>query len=90
MPASRFLFVGVSCSLETDLPALILICSRLLLDKYLLALRCLKAALALNKDHPKVLEQATRLRKALGGAMDSLAPKVKEVIESELVAVPGA
>ncbi|KAK3292065.1 NMDA receptor-regulated protein 1-domain-containing protein [Chaetomium fimeti] len=59
-------------------------------NKYLLALRCLKASLALDKDHPKVPEQATRLRKALEGAMGSLAPKVKEVIESELAAVPGA
>ncbi|KAL2176997.1 NMDA receptor-regulated protein 1-domain-containing protein [Thermothelomyces heterothallicus CBS 202.75] len=58
--------------------------------KYLLALRCLKAALAINKDHPKILEQAVRLRKALDGAIGSLAPKVKEVIESELAAVPGA
>ncbi|KAK4152061.1 hypothetical protein C8A00DRAFT_44835 [Chaetomidium leptoderma] len=59
-------------------------------NKYLLALRCLKAALAINKGHPKVLEQATRLRKALGGDLGSLAPKVKEVIESELASVPGA
>jgi peptide alpha-N-acetyltransferase len=62
----------------------------LLPDKYLLALRCLKASLALDKDHPKVSKQATRLRKALEGAIGSLAPKVKEVIESELAAVPGA
>jgi peptide alpha-N-acetyltransferase len=55
-----------------------------------LALRCLKAALALNKDHPKVLEQAAALRKALDGSLASLPPKVKEVIESELAAVPGA
>jgi peptide alpha-N-acetyltransferase len=59
-------------------------------DKYLLALRCLKAALAINKDHPKVSDQAARLRKALDGAVGSLAPKVKEVIESELSTVPGA
>lgn len=59
-------------------------------DKYLLALRCLKAALALNKDHPKLPDQASRLRKALDGALGSLAPKVKEVIESELSGVPGA
>jgi peptide alpha-N-acetyltransferase len=59
-------------------------------DKYLLALRCLKAALAINEKHPKVLEQATELRKALAGAQDSLAPKLKEVIQSELAGVPGA
>ncbi|EAQ88423.1 hypothetical protein CHGG_05042 [Chaetomium globosum CBS 148.51] len=59
-------------------------------NKYLPALRCLKASLALDKDHPKVSEQAARLRKALEGAVDSLAPKAKEVIESELATVPGA
>lgn len=59
-------------------------------DKYLLALRCLKAALALDKDHPKVVEQAARLRKAVGDSMDSLAPKLKEVIEPELAAVASA
>ncbi|KAK4097404.1 N-terminal acetyltransferase A, auxiliary subunit [Parathielavia hyrcaniae] len=59
-------------------------------NKYLLALRCLKAALSIDKEHPKVLDQAVRLRKALDGTMGSLAPKAKEVIESELSAVPGA
>ncbi|KAK4121620.1 N-terminal acetyltransferase A, auxiliary subunit [Parathielavia appendiculata] len=59
-------------------------------NKYLLALRCLKAALAIDKEHPKVLDQVVRLREALDSTMDSLAPKVKEVIESELSAVPGA
>lgn len=59
-------------------------------DKFLLALRCLKAALAINKDHPKVPEQAAALRKALDGSLGSLAPKAKEVIESELSTVPGA
>ncbi|KAK3306431.1 NMDA receptor-regulated protein 1-domain-containing protein [Chaetomium strumarium] len=59
-------------------------------NKYLLALRCLKAALAINQEHPKVLEQATKLRKALADAQDSLAPKLKEVFQSELAGVPGA
>ncbi|KAL2262079.1 hypothetical protein VTK26DRAFT_2541 [Humicola hyalothermophila] len=59
-------------------------------NKHLLALRCLKAAVALDKDHPKVLEQASRLQKAIGGAVDSLVPKLKEVIVPELSSVPGA
>ena len=62
----------------------------MLLDKYLLALRCLKAALAINKEHPKLQDQVARLRKALDGALGSLGPKVKEVVESELSGVPGA
>ena len=62
----------------------------MLSDKYLLALRCLKAALALDKDHPKVLEQASRLQKAVGGALDSLAPKLKEVMQPELASVAAA
>jgi peptide alpha-N-acetyltransferase len=44
----------------------------------------LKAAIALDKDHPKVLEQASRLQKVMGGALDSLTPKLKEVIQPEL------
>ncbi|GAB1318583.1 NMDA receptor-regulated protein 1-domain-containing protein [Madurella fahalii] len=56
-------------------------------NKYLLALRCLKAALALDKDHAKVQEQAARLQKAVGGIVDSLAPKLQEVIRPELAAV---
>jgi peptide alpha-N-acetyltransferase len=59
-------------------------------DKYLLALRCLKAALALDKDHPKVLDQATRLRKALCDVLETVAPKLKAVIQEELAGVPGA
>ncbi|KAL2267852.1 hypothetical protein VTJ83DRAFT_5129 [Remersonia thermophila] len=58
--------------------------------KYLLALRCLKASIALNKDHPKIPDQAARLRREVSGALDSLPPKAKEVIEAELAAVPGA
>ncbi|KAK4188409.1 N-terminal acetyltransferase [Podospora australis] len=58
--------------------------------KYLLALRCLKAATALDKDHPKVLEQANKLRKTIDEVLDSLSPKTQEVIKSELATVPGA
>ncbi|KAK3991022.1 N-alpha-acetyltransferase 15, NatA auxiliary subunit [Cladorrhinum sp. PSN332] len=59
-------------------------------SKYLLALRCLKAALALNKEHPKVLEQASRFHKLISDSLDSLSPKVQEVIKAELTTVPGA
>ncbi|KAK4227430.1 NMDA receptor-regulated protein 1-domain-containing protein [Podospora fimiseda] len=57
-------------------------------SKYLPALRCLKAALALNKDHPKVLEQASKFHKVIANALDSLSPKVQEVIKAELSGVP--
>lgn len=53
-------------------------------------MRCLKAALGLDKNHPKVLEQAARLRRAIAEALDSLSPKLKEVIQPELSGVPGA
>lgn len=59
-------------------------------EKYLLALRCLKAAAALDKDHPKILEQASKLRKAIDGVLNNLSPKTQEVIRSELATVPGA
>ncbi|KAL2133128.1 hypothetical protein VTI74DRAFT_2860 [Chaetomium olivicolor] len=59
-------------------------------NKYLLALRCLKSALAIDKEHHKVLEQAARLRKAVGGALGAMDPKLKEVMEQALADVPGA
>ncbi|EGS21299.1 N-terminal acetyltransferase-like protein [Thermochaetoides thermophila DSM 1495] len=58
--------------------------------KYLLALRCLKAASAIDKNHPNVLEQAAKLRKIVSSALGSMAPKLREVIQAELVGVPGA
>ncbi|KAK3361203.1 NMDA receptor-regulated protein 1-domain-containing protein [Lasiosphaeria ovina] len=55
--------------------------------KYLLALRCLKAALALDKSNTTVREQAIRLRKTIDPILDSLAPKLQEVFRSELNAI---
>ncbi|KAK3318039.1 NMDA receptor-regulated protein 1-domain-containing protein [Apodospora peruviana] len=54
--------------------------------KYLLALKCLKAALLLDEDHPRVKEQAAQLRSTLDPIFDSLAPKVQEIIKSEFTA----
>jgi N-alpha-acetyltransferase 15/16, NatA auxiliary subunit len=57
-------------------------------EKYLLALRCLNAAISLDKDHPRVHEQAIEFRKTLNPILESLPPKVQEVIKSEFSAVP--
>ncbi|KAK3943252.1 N-alpha-acetyltransferase 15, NatA auxiliary subunit [Diplogelasinospora grovesii] len=54
--------------------------------KYLLALRCLNAALALDKDHPRVQEQSKTFQEAIGPILDSFAPKVQEIIKSEFTA----
>ncbi|KAI8962934.1 N-terminal acetyltransferase A, auxiliary subunit [Daldinia sp. FL1419] len=51
-------------------------------EKYLLALRCLNAALALDPDHPTVHEQVVRFRQALDSKIESLPPKVVEVLKS--------
>lgn len=47
-----------------------------------MALRCLKAAAALEPDSPKVHEQTVALRHALNKATD-LPPKVSEVLKEE-------
>ncbi|KAI2780588.1 N-terminal acetyltransferase A, auxiliary subunit [Daldinia loculata] len=52
-------------------------------EKYLLALRCLNAALALDADHPTVHEQVVRFRQALNSKLESLPPKVAEVLKTE-------
>ncbi|KAI1367885.1 tetratricopeptide [Xylaria arbuscula] len=54
-------------------------------EKYLLALRCLNAALAIETANPVVHEQAVRFRKELNSA--SLPAKVAEVINSEFTAI---
>ncbi|KND87518.1 N-alpha-acetyltransferase 16, NatA auxiliary subunit [Tolypocladium ophioglossoides CBS 100239] len=54
--------------------------------KYVLALGCLNAALALDSDSPKVHEQVVAFRSMLNSASD-LAPKVAEVLEAEFKAV---
>ena len=52
------------------------------LDKYILALKCLKAALELDPESPKVHEQVIAFQHALSTASD-LHPKVLEVIKLE-------
>ncbi|KAK4445638.1 N-alpha-acetyltransferase 15, NatA auxiliary subunit [Podospora aff. communis PSN243] len=52
--------------------------------KYLLALRCLLAAQAIDKEDARVKEQAARLKETVQPILSSLDPKVKDVIESSL------
>jgi len=57
-------------------------------DKYMLALRCLNAARALDPKHPLVHQQSIHLRYALNAASDSLPAKSKEVIDASFKVVP--
>lgn len=57
-------------------------------EKYLLALRSLKAAFALDADNAKVHEQAIRLRQAVNADIETLPAKVAEVIKAEFTEVP--
>ncbi|KAH7160078.1 NMDA receptor-regulated protein 1-domain-containing protein [Dactylonectria estremocensis] len=50
--------------------------------KYVLALGCLKAALALDAQSPKVQEQSAEFKKLLSSASD-ISPKVLEVLKAE-------
>lgn len=59
-------------------------------EKYLLALRCLKATLSLDASSPKAHEQAIQLRHALNTDLATLSPKVAEVIRSEFTEVPAS
>lgn len=56
-------------------------------EKYLLALRCLKAALSLDAEDPKAHEQAIRLRHALNTDLATLPPKAAEVINAEFTEI---
>ncbi len=72
---------------------LLLLCFALLtfgIEKYLLALRSLNAALKLNKDHPRLHEQAVRFQSVVGPVLSSLPPKVQEIIKSEFTAIPAS
>lgn len=60
------------------------------IEKYLLALRCLKATLSLDSSSPKAHEQTIRLRHALNNNLATLSPKVAEVIKSEFTEVPAS
>ncbi|KAI0398499.1 tetratricopeptide [Xylariaceae sp. FL0594] len=55
--------------------------------KYLLALRCLNAALAIEATNPEVHEQAVRFRQEMNTKLPSLPAKVAEVIKAEFTAI---
>ena len=56
----------------------------------MLALRAVKAALALDAENPKAHEQAVRLRHALNKDLETLPPKVVEVIKAEFTEIPAS
>ncbi|KAK9789874.1 putative N-alpha-acetyltransferase 16, NatA auxiliary subunit [Seiridium cardinale] len=56
-------------------------------EKYLLALRCLKNALALDSSHPQVHEQLVHFRHVLNTKLASLPAKAQEVIKAEFDAL---
>lgn len=58
-------------------------------EKYLLALRCLNAAVALDPDFPKVVEQVVAFQTMLDSVSD-LEPKVAQVLKKEFRAMNGA
>ncbi|KAI1325012.1 tetratricopeptide [Xylariaceae sp. FL0255] len=56
-------------------------------EKYLLALRCLNAALAIDSSNPIVHEQAVRFRQAIDTKLSSFPEKAAEVMKSEFTAI---
>lgn len=61
-----------------------------LVEKFLLALRCLNAATALDPKNPALHAQAVEFRHALNSEADSLPAKVKEVLEANFTAIPAS
>lgn len=57
-------------------------------SKYLLALKCLLAAAALDKEHSKVHEQIIRFKLAIDNNKETLSPQAAEVIKSEFNLLP--
>ncbi|KAF2002847.1 N-alpha-acetyltransferas-like protein 15 [Amniculicola lignicola CBS 123094] len=55
--------------------------------KYLLALKCLLAAAAIDPDHPKLHEQIVRFRQAANG-LSEIPPQVDAVIKSDFTLIP--
>lgn len=53
-------------------------------------MRCLKAALALDAENPKVHEQAVRLRHALTADIETLSSKTSEVIKATFTEIPAS
>ncbi|KAI1504545.1 NMDA receptor-regulated protein 1-domain-containing protein [Biscogniauxia marginata] len=56
-------------------------------EKYVLALRCLNAALAIDATNPTVHEQAVRFRQVLDTKLASLPSKVADVLKSSFTAI---
>jgi hypothetical protein len=71
---------------------LIICCSALtqLTEKYLLALKCLLAAAALDKEHSKVHEQIVRFKLAIDKDVEGVPAKSAEVIKSEFTLLPAS
>ncbi|EON97666.1 putative nmda receptor-regulated protein 1 protein [Phaeoacremonium minimum UCRPA7] len=59
----------------------------LLRKKYILALGCLNAALAIDPENPKAHEQAVAFRKALNDNLSSVSPKVAEVLKADFTTI---
>jgi peptide alpha-N-acetyltransferase len=58
------------------------------IEKYLLALKCLLAAWALDKEHSKVHEQVVRFKLAIDQDNETLAPQSAQIIKSEFTLLP--
>ncbi|KAI0159832.1 tetratricopeptide [Xylariaceae sp. FL1272] len=56
-------------------------------EKYLLALKCVNAAIAIDPASPTVHEQKIRLRQALDAKLGSLPVKVADVVKSDFTAI---
>lgn len=59
-------------------------------DKYLLALKCLLAASAIDSEHPKVHEHIVHFKQALDTDSASINPKSLEIIKSEFTLFPAS
>ena len=59
-------------------------------EKYLLALKCLLAAWALDKEHSKVHGQLIRFKLAIDENSEALAPKTAAIIKSEFTLLPAS
>jgi N-alpha-acetyltransferase 15/16, NatA auxiliary subunit len=60
------------------------------IEKYLLALKCLLAAWALDKEHSKVHEQLIRFKQAIDQDAETLAPQTAQIIKSEFTLLPAS
>jgi peptide alpha-N-acetyltransferase len=59
-------------------------------ERYVLALKCLNEALALDEKHPALHAQAIQLRHALNSEMKDLDPKVQEALKNAFTAIPAS